>query len=121
MLFLKRKKKFVFKISQKSSSIKKPQKNYLGGGSPSEKRYEELLNEYGEDRVETTSLGIKIFPTGEQFVIDAKTGRIIKRDKSVRYLGRDEETGFHFYLAEGNELDKSDEAQPSFVAEKELI
>lgn len=97
-----------------------PKKDYIGSASPSERRYEELTKEYGDDPEYTSSLGIKIFPTGEQFVIDAKTGRIITRDKTTRYLGRDSESGLHIYLGEDSELKEGDEAHPSFAKEKEL-
>lgn len=114
-------KKFKFTFRKKSSRLNLSRKDFIGSGSPSERRYDELVKEYGDDPAFVTSLGIKIFPTGEQFVIDAKSGRIIKRDKSTRYLGRDEESGLHLYLSEDSTLDDADEAHPSFPKEKELI
>lgn len=95
-------------------------KNYIGSDSPSERKYEALIGEYGDDPSFITSLGVKIFPTGDQFVIDAKTGRIILRDKSTRYLGRDEDSGLHIFIGEENELREGEQAHPSFAKEKEL-
>lgn len=119
LTFKKRKFKFVF--PKKESVLKLKPKDFLGGGSPSEKKYEDLIEEYGDEPEYVTNFGVKIFPTGDQFAIDAKTGRVIVRDKSTRYLGRDEDSGFHIYLGEGNDLAETDEAHPSFVKEKESI
>lgn len=114
LTFKKKKLKFVFKNTNSSS-----EKNVLV--SSSKKRYKELVEEYGNDPAYITNFGVKIFPTGEQFVKDAKTGRIIARNKTTRYLGRDEDSGFHLYLGEGSELKPGDQAIPSFVKERELI
>ncbi len=102
---------FTFRRSKK--------KMFLGSGSPSEIKYEKCVDTYGQDPSFITSLGIKIFPNGEQFVINAATGRVIVRDKSTRYLGRDEETGLHLFLGENSELEAGQIAYPSFQKKNE--
>lgn len=117
LTFKKRKFKFVF--PKKEPVLKLKPKDFLGGGSPSEKRYEELIEEYGDEPEYVTNFGVKIFPTGEQFVIDGKTGRVIVRDKTTRNRGMEIESGLYVHLGEGSELLEGDEAYPSFVKDKQ--
>lgn len=74
-------------------------------------RYFSLVKEYGEPKVGAlvedpciNGYGIAIFPTGEQFVQDARTGEFIPRDRKVRYLGS--QSNLHFYIDDSKPLKK---------------
>lgn len=92
--------------------LRKKKRSFIGSGSPSEIKYQELVEKYGS-KVEV-SFGRKIFPSGKQFVRDAKTNRIYELTDQIKYLGTDK-SGFHFYLHEDHELKAGDLAHPSFV------
>lgn len=81
--------------------------------------YSEKVEEYGEPAYESrdgepqiTGYGVAVFPDGSAFVKDAKTGEVVKRTESIRYIGQSK--GLHFYLSEGQELLIGDQAKPSF-------
>lgn len=85
--------------------------------------FKSLVNKYGEpvhSGIEGEPLingfGIAVFPNGEQFVKEARTGQIIKRTRNVRYLGHS--NGLHYYISEEKKLRKTDEIKyPSFPKE----
>ena len=83
----------------------------IPGSSPSVRKYNELLEKYGF-RVETT-FGRKIFPSGEQFVKDAKTGQVYEFTSEIKYLGRGSNNS-HYYLHEDHTLKAGDIPVESF-------
>lgn len=95
----------IFKFKKNKTKINFPQT--LGGKSPSERKYQEHLERYGDinDQGSETAInryGIKMFQDGVGFVIDAKTGRVIERTREVRYLGYSD-NGEHYYVHQDNE------------------
>lgn len=83
------------------------------------KKFDFLVEKYGYPSKEGVDGGALVdgfgrahFPTGEQFVIDAKTGKILTFNESVRYVGVSR--GLHFYLHKDNDLLIGDKAKASF-------
>lgn len=74
-------------------------------------KYKRLSKLYGSN-VHVT-FGRKIFPSGEQFIKDAKTGKVYEYTNSIKYLGRDA-GGRNYYLHEKHTLKKSDTPIASF-------
>jgi hypothetical protein len=88
-------------------------------GKRSNTQFDALVKRYGEPEYDVkdgqphvSQYGVAVFPSGEQFVIDAKTGEVLKRNERVRYIGVSK--GFHFYIHEDHELLIGDHAKPSF-------
>lgn len=84
-----------------------------------DKKFNSLVQKYGKPEYDSregeaciNGYGVAVFPSGEQFVIDAKTGNIIARTKDVRYIGNSR--GLHFYIHQDHELLMGDSAKPSF-------
>lgn len=69
--------------------------------------YDSLIEKWGDadgrTSTEINGFGIKIFPDGTQFVINAKTGKPIQRTRQVRYLGQNGQ-GLNFYIPEDETL-----------------
>jgi hypothetical protein len=75
-------------------------------------KYFHYKQRYG--RPQLTDFGEHVWEqTGEKFVKDAKTGRVMERTREVKYLGKSEE-GFHLYLGPKSKLKEGDRAVPSF-------
>jgi len=77
-------------------------------------RYFSLVKEYGEPQIGALTgdacingYGIAIFPTGEQFVQDARTGAFLPRDRKVRYMGS--QSNLHFYIDDTKPMKKTDQ------------
>lgn len=93
-------------IVPKKEKIKARFPQTLGGKSPSERKYQECIEQFGDvgdfqsDTV-VNAYGIKSFGNGLQFVIDGVTGRVIERTRDVRYLGSSAEG--HYYVHTDNE------------------
>lgn len=72
--------------------------------------YRSYKDKYGAP--ELTAFGEHTWGTGEKFVKDAKTGKILKRTPEVCYLGRSGKA--HFYIGPKSKLKEGDVPKPSF-------
>lgn len=102
MLFKKRKKlTFIFKPKPKVFREKQ---------SGDDVRYFKLIKEYGSPTL--TEYGEHVWPQSDlKFVRDAQTGKVICRERAVRYLGSRD--NLHFYLDVKSTLTRN-KAIPSF-------
>lgn len=109
----KRKLRFGFAKTKRSSNVPAIYGKRLNP------RWQSLVARFGEPEHDSrdgepaiNGYGMAVFPSGEKFVIDAKSGEIIERTERVRYIGISR--GMHFYIHEDNELLIGDHAIPSF-------